>query len=264
MEPQIVAFTGAGGRLGRRVIPLLEKSWPITGLDLHPGRIGNTEIHAVDLLNEAETMNALKGVHAVVHSAIAPYPEEAVSGPDHPVRREYHHQMLEVNIKGTYHVFEAARRLGIPRVVYISSMTVVTGADSPDFDNKELVHPRNLYACTKLFGEQLAQVYQRTYGIRTISLRLGQPYPIGMKDEEKWIKTPKSRAMLVNIEDVAQAIDGALRTDEKGAGVYHIVSRDREGFPLPCSTRSAPSHSPSPPDNAGALSRLPTMSERNS
>lgn len=227
-----VAFTGAFGRVGSRVLPFLSKNHTIKGLDLRPGCIDGVDIHEVDLLDLDATLSALRGTRAIVHSAIASYPHNGGTREDGPVRDDYHRRMLDVNIKGTYHVFEAARLLGINQVIYISSLTVVMGhlPGHPDLDEQLPPNPADVYACTKLFGEQMAHLYHRQHGIRVLCLRLGQPYPLGVPEEKEWEKDAYSKAFFLGPANIARAIDCALQANHVEWGIYNILSRNAEGI----------------------------------
>lgn len=89
---------------------------------------------------------------------------------------------IAVNIMGTAHVLECARRMGLGRVVLASSTTVGYNTfakhgpkpmreDDPMRPISE--HPGSLYAVTKLTGEHLALSYHQLYGVDAISLRYG-------------------------------------------------------------------------------------------
>lgn len=231
-EGKWVAFTGAAGRVGRRVVPLLANSWKVKGLDLKAGHIEGVPVDAVDLLNQNALIESMRGAYSIIHCAIASYPISVEKlSEDSPERQEYRRKMLDVNIKGAYHVFEAARILKIPQVIYISSLTVVTGylPQEKSLDEKLYPNPANVYACTKFFGEQLASLYSRSHGIRTICLRLGQPYPLGLPQEKDWEHDAYSKALFVSFADITRAVDGALKATHVRHGAYNIVSRNADG-----------------------------------
>ncbi|MFM8485792.1 MAG: NAD-dependent epimerase/dehydratase family protein, partial [Bacteroidota bacterium] len=76
-----------------------------------------------------------------------------------------------VNITGALHVFEAARRNGIRRVVFAASSS--TYGDHPGLPKVEdrIGKPLSPYAVTKLVNELYADVYARLYGLEVIGLR---------------------------------------------------------------------------------------------
>jgi UDP-N-acetylglucosamine/UDP-N-acetyl-alpha-D-glucosaminouronate 4-epimerase len=74
-------------------------------------------------------------------------------------------------VTGTLQVFEAARRVGIRRVVYASSSSVY--GDRPELPKQEDQAPAPIspYAVSKLAAEQYARVWHGLYGLETVGLR---------------------------------------------------------------------------------------------
>ena len=80
------------------------------------------------------------------------------------------------NIHGTLTVVEAARRLGVPRVVAASSSSVYGGvAPRPTVETSPLT-PRSPYAVTKVTGEMYLRVYWELFGVETVALRYFNVY----------------------------------------------------------------------------------------
>ncbi len=111
-----VAITGVAGRMGHRLLPLLERGGDIervVGLDLHdpPRRSRHLEMHRVDVTTR-ELEPYFRNVDVVVHLAVVgdPVPDDA-----HAAR---------VNVEGTRRVLEAAAACGVRHVVRVSSATV--------------------------------------------------------------------------------------------------------------------------------------------
>jgi len=191
--------------------------------DLHVPE-GDTRAFAADLTDFAQAYRALEGVDSVIHLAMAPgdgpnmeYLEDEANPADL--------QRLQVNVGATYNILEAARRRKLRRVVYVSSMTILLGnKHSATYSADTPVEPTNLYACTKLFGEQLARVYWRRHGLSTICLRLGQPFPIGNAEFDKqWSTNKRSRSIYAEMGDVARAVECAVTTLVE-FGVFPVVS----------------------------------------
>jgi UDP-glucuronate 4-epimerase len=81
------------------------------------------------------------------------------------------------NCLGTVSVFELAKRLHVPKVVYASSSSVYGNRRKVPFSEKDNVdHPISLYAATKKFSELAAYTYHHTYGIEMIGLRFFTVY----------------------------------------------------------------------------------------
>ncbi len=233
-KEQPVIFTGAAGRVGQRVLPFMKDAHVWKLVDLHPGEVDGLPVHAVNILNFEQVLEVFAGSRAIVHSAIADYTNRGENASEEE-KAEYRRRMLEVNIKGTYNMYEAARILKIPKIVYISSMTVAMakGGLESNCATSRAPAPINFYACTKLFGEQTAEVYQSTYGIQTHVLRVGQPYPLGPAFkhlEQKWLEDPRSASRMSAYPDIAGAIHASLSTDTPAFGIYNVVSVHSSGF----------------------------------
>lgn len=78
------------------------------------------------------------------------------------------------NVEGYYNILEAARSCGVPRVIFASSnhacgfypRTRRIGVD-------EAVRPDTFYGVSKAFGEALGSLYADKFGLRVMSLRIG-------------------------------------------------------------------------------------------
>src|SRR6266542_157762 len=98
-----VLVTGATGEVARGVLPFLQKEFDLRLLALDPP--GDDP----------------RGVEAVLHLAVA-------TGHSGTFEDDtFNDCRFDVNVKGTFHVFETARRLRVRRVVYVSSLMVSWG-----------------------------------------------------------------------------------------------------------------------------------------
>jgi UDP-glucose 4-epimerase len=104
-----VAVTGGSGRLGRFVAREVAATRAVTVLDRVPTPDGHPFIQA-DIMDLAGLERALAGHDAVVHLAGIDM--------DFDVAED---ETVRVNTLGTWHVLQAAEKLGIRRVVLCSS-----------------------------------------------------------------------------------------------------------------------------------------------
>lgn len=220
-----VLFFGATGVVGQRVIPLLADSFELVLAGLVAGELNDLPVHAVDVRDMDATLALMDAVQpdAVVNCAIADYSGTRQS---RSVESEhaYHESTIDVNVRGAYHLYEAASRAQVPNFVFISSLTVITGTPRyPNIVGDEAPRPSNVYACTKLFGESIGSVYAHTHDMNVTCLRLGHPYPIVRYDGPSWLEDPDVRGMMVHFEDIAGAVRGAL-CNPVNYGVHSIVS----------------------------------------
>ena len=227
-----VLVIGAGGVIGRRVVPLLSPSFELVLADRKAGEIDGREIQGLDITDLDEVRAAMRGVDAVVHLAIASQ-REYVTDTASFLRDEggeylrFNEAMIDVNVRGTYHVFEAAREAGVKRVVLISSLTIYLGKPHYEsFHDGLPPRPSNIYAVTKLWGEQLGEYFSRRDGMTVYCLRYGDPYPQdNPKKIEDWRRRPPGRRLVVTYEDIAGSIECALTKQGGPAyGAYTILS----------------------------------------
>jgi UDP-glucose 4-epimerase len=91
---------------------------------------------------------------------------------------------LKVNCEGTLCVFEAARILGLKKVVWSSSNSVYGPPERypQKFIPNDAMHdPQNIYAATKSFGEAAANYYFDQYGVDITGIRYQTVYGVGQR-----------------------------------------------------------------------------------
>lgn len=174
------ALTGAAGTIGRHLRGSMGDVFEeLTLLDVRP--IADTAPHersqVVDLRDLSALRAALAGAEGVIH--LGGLADEADF-----------HDLAEVNIVGTYHVLEAARRAGLRRVVYASSnrvtghypTTTVVGPEDP-------YRPDGFYGVSKAAGESLCRLYSDTFGMQVACLRIGsfEAEPATARELRTWL-----------------------------------------------------------------------------
>jgi len=82
-----------------------------------------------------------------------------------------------INVGGTINVLEAARRTGVARVVNTSTGGAIYG-DVETIPTPETTAPRPMaaYGTSKLCAETYCGLYERLYGLSTVTLRYGNVY----------------------------------------------------------------------------------------
>jgi UDP-glucose 4-epimerase len=121
-----------------------------------------------DLGDLAALEAAMAGCSVVVHLAAAADVDAVREDPLEAERR---------NARGTLNVLEVARRTGVWRVLYASTVWVYS--DTPGACHEEdgaLCAPSHLYTATKLAGELYCRSYRELYGLDSTVLRFGIPF----------------------------------------------------------------------------------------
>jgi uronate dehydrogenase len=196
----LVLVTGATGEIGRGVLPLLELDFALRLLSLDPAGDDPRRIQA-DLLDWEALTGAMRGVDAVLHLAVASGHSGAYEDDDFNDRR------FDVNVKGTFHVFECARRAGVRRVVQVSSLMTVWGYGATAVvPGNAPARPVGTYALTKFLSEEIARHYATVHGLEVIVLRIAAPLDVTSPD----LRGKRVRPQQVPFPDLAQAFARAL------------------------------------------------------
>jgi nucleoside-diphosphate-sugar epimerase len=169
-----VLITGAGGNLGRALVPALAENGhePVL-MDNRPISTAYRFIQG-DVTKKADILEAVKGMDAIVHAA-------ALHGIH--LSKYTHDDYWNLNVSGTYNVYEAAREHRVKKVLLCSTMGVY-GAGTAGSENSFAVVtenlpllPRDIYGQSKKICEDLAAFYNRNHDIQTIAYRLGMFVP---------------------------------------------------------------------------------------
>jgi UDP-glucose 4-epimerase len=165
-----VLVTGGAGFIGSHVVDALARAGyepVIYDLRPSPWHVG-VETVIGDLCDTGRLTAALRSCTAILHLAAAADVDEVR---DDPLGSE------RVNVRGTASVLEAARRAGVERVVYASTIWVYSDTPGTVVDeDTPLRHPAHLYTATKLAGELYCRSYAELYGLEYTVLRFGIPY----------------------------------------------------------------------------------------
>jgi UDP-glucose 4-epimerase len=80
-------------------------------------------------------------------------------------------QYIETNVNGTLAVLEAARRLGVRRVVHTSTSETYGTAQYVPIDERHPLVAQSPYSATKIAADKLAESYQLSFGVPVTTLR---------------------------------------------------------------------------------------------
>ena len=168
-----------------------------------------------DVADAAAVGAAMSGVDALVHLAAQPH--------DRPFP-----ELLGPNVVGLYNVMDAARANGVKRVVLASSMMVVSGwmEDPQRVATVGERRPHNHYALTKVWAEQMGELYARRGGMSVIAVRLG--WMVRNPDEARHMLRSKIFDCYVSRADGARALAAAVEARDITFEVVYAASRGGE------------------------------------
>ena len=178
-----VLLTGGCGFVGSQVaaqllsagdeVVVLDKAprTDVLNLLLTPDQLAALPIESADVAElDAVTRVAEKhGVESIAHLAYILAPADTAD----PMTA------TRVNAMGMIAVLETAKRLGLRRVAWASSLgTYGPPLDRPIRDDT-LPNPRNIYGAAKVLNEQQARAYKEEHGVDSIGVRFGVGYGPG-------------------------------------------------------------------------------------
>jgi nucleoside-diphosphate-sugar epimerase len=230
-----ILITGATGFVGRALVPVLQRQHEVLAAIRRggsPGLPSGVAWHKVGEIGpETDWSTALRDVDAIVHLAAHVHQSDATADP-----ADFH----RINSAGTRHLAEAARRAGVARLVFLSSVKVngeATGRDA--FREDDAPRPEGPYAQSKWAAEQALAEIATAGGAATIILRpplvygpgakanfralmrlcrLGVPLPLGAVD---------NRRSLLYLGNLVAAIERALAEPAVGVCRTYLL-RDGE------------------------------------
>ncbi len=208
-----VLITGAAGSLGTILREgLRERLGTLRLLDLAPlgpERSGE-ELVTADVRDLAAVTAAMAGVDAAVHLAGIPHEDSFA-------------QILETNVVGTYHVFEAARRQGCQRVVLASSSHVTGFYPAGQRIGPAVpLRPDSFYGVGKACGEHLGRLYVDKHGLEVVCVRIGT-----LAERPT---TPRHLSTWLSPRDAVELFYRCLVAPNVGFTVVYGASANRRGW----------------------------------
>jgi UDP-glucose 4-epimerase len=237
---QTIFVTGGAGFIGSHVVELLlaRGEHVVVYDNFTTGSLANVppeaaiiegDIRNKDNVEEAVTRHQPDGIiHLAAQSKVGP----SLERPE---------EDLAVNILGTVHLLEAARKNGVGRFISASSAAVYGHAKILPIVELADTEPLSPYGTSKLSAEEYIQSYARLYPIRTVGLRFANVYgPRQTMETEAGVITIFCETLLsgkqpfiqgdgeqtrdfVYVKDVAEAVLESL-DNESAHGIYNVSS----------------------------------------
>lgn len=206
-----VLLTGGAGDLGRTLAPLLlDKGHTPVILDVRtPSGLKHEEVFIQgSILDRSQLKEFVAGCDCVVHIAAwhGIHESRGVKNP---------YDFFDLNVRGTFEVFQAAASLGINKIIYIST----TSVNRPD----------TWYGRSKILAERVAEDYGSLDDMNVITLRPRAFIPFwnrdvyaGYSDWARWFWRGA-----VHIDDVAAAVMLSLdRLSRRQLGRHPVLTLD--------------------------------------
>src|SRR5436305_1133201 len=237
-----VLVTGGAGFIGSNLARLLlEEGREVTIYDnLSSGYRQNVEalpgarFVEGDVRDAERLTEAMRGADTVFHLAASVGNTRSI---EHPVDDS------EINVIGTLRVLEAARSLGVRKVVFSSSAGIFGELKFLPIREDHPVEPDSPYGASKLAAEKMCLAYAKLYELEAVALRYFNVYGINqrydaygncipifahrmLRDEPVTIFGDGEQTRdFVNVRDVARA--NFLAAEARGiSGAFNIASSE--------------------------------------
>ena len=183
-----VLLTGGAGDLGQTLVPrLVSKGDTAVILDIRAPLDRGTTFIQGSVLDRSKLQDYFHGCDCIVHIA-------AWHGIHEDRGEKNAYDFFDLNVRGTFEVFEAAASLGIDKIIYISTTSVR--------------RPDTLYGRSKILAERIVEDYAQYRNINVITLRPRGFIPFWNRDVytkySDWAKWFWRGA--VHIDDVVSAV----------------------------------------------------------
>lgn len=204
-----VAVTGADGFIGSHVVEALARaganvkalacynSFDAAGWldELAPDVRAQVAITRGDVRDAGQMSRFVAGAEMCFHLAALiaiPFSYDAPSS------------YVEVNVRGTLNVLEAARAHGLARVVHTSTSEVYGTALTEPMDETHPLQGQSPYSASKIGADMMAEAYARSFGLGVVTLRPFNTFG------------PRQSERAVISSTIRQALDPACKAIEIG------------------------------------------------
>jgi dTDP-glucose 4,6-dehydratase len=171
-----VLITGADGFIGSHLTEaLVRQGYKVRAFVLYnsfgswgwlddcaPDVKGHFEVFAGDIRDPHGVKEAMKGCDAVLHLAALIAIPYSYHSPD---------TYVDTNVKGTLNVLQAARELGVKKVVHTSTSEVYGTARFVPITEEHPLQGQSPYSATKIAADQLAYSFYASFGLPVVITR---------------------------------------------------------------------------------------------
>jgi len=235
-----VLVTGGRGFIGRAVTFLLQRlGYDVVSVDTTPYDSVRTHDQEsgqkilCDISNREELLHAFEAerIGGIIHlAAILP-----TAAQRDPLRA------TQVNVVGSLNLLELARRFGVRRFVFGSSLSVygIWPADRI-VSEQDRAAPEDIYGAAKLYVEQMGKVFSDRDGLEFVSLRIGRVVGAGAQSASSAWRShvfehldatspvdislpyaPSERILAVHVDDVARMLVTVVQAARAKYTIYN-------------------------------------------
>jgi len=169
-----VLVTGAGGFIGSHLVEALVQRGACVRAFVHYNALGKNgwldesgvrdaiEIHSGDIQDRDSVLAACRDIEVVFHLA-------ALIG----IPYSYHAPLsyVRTNAEGTLNVLQAARTVGVGRLIHTSTSEVYGTAQYVPIDENHPLQGQSPYSASKIAADKLAEAFHRSFDLPVVTVR---------------------------------------------------------------------------------------------
>lgn len=206
-------LTGASGTIGRLLtVRLAALGWSVRATDIvpFPGELpSQASFELMDLDDRDAVLRLAEGCGLILHFGGVSTEQsfEAILGP---------------NLRGCFHIYEAARRERA-RVVFPSSVHAVGLYErTAILDHDCPLRPDGYYGLSKAYGELLARMYWEKHAVESVLIRIGSVLP----------EVPDERILStwISHDDFVRLVQRCADAEEVACSIVWGASNNRRSF----------------------------------
>ena len=208
-----VLLTGASGTIGRLLASRLSAlGWHLRMTDIVPfpdALPAHAEFEAADIEDQNAIHRLAEGCGLILHFGGISTEQsfETILGP---------------NLRGVFHIYEAARKQKA-RVVFASSNHAVGLYDRATvLDQDCLLRPDGYYGLSKAYGELLARMYWEKHAVESVLIRIGSVLP-EVRDE-------RILSTWISHDDFVRLIESCAAAVDVGCAIIWGASNNSRSF----------------------------------
>src|SRR5690606_26170859 len=120
-----------------------------------------------DIADQQAVLEAMRGCDAVINFAADSHVDRSIMGAT---------EFIDTAVHGVYSIVRAARELGTPRVVLVSTDEVYGSIDEGSFKETDKLNPRNPYSASKAGGDVMGLSFYHTFDVPVMVTRGSNTY----------------------------------------------------------------------------------------
>jgi len=188
------------------------------------------EVVLFDIAPRPEPLTEIKNKVTIVPGDLKVWSEVLNVVKDYNVKGIFHHGSMlsipselnpwaafQVSVVGTMHVLEAARLLGVEKVLFASSDATYGLGTTGVVTDETIQRPVTIYGANKLYGELLGRFYRRKFGLDFRCIR----YPMVLRPGIKIRALPTYIPWMIEYAATGKPFECWVTEDVKAPFVYY-------------------------------------------